>query len=306
MKSRFQITALLLATTLMSTKAFASDPTGIPGYIIPGSFNMYHTNVDYSNRLGLNNQLSSCGSAIPVTDGITKEASTFKYHGGGGGGTRFFFECNTGVSIPTGNFGTSDTLKSTDTTHMNGYAKLGWHFGLQTGVMIGDKITAELVFDEFLNYFNLTKFKSDAFGSQASSVTVKKSQNYYSGRIMVGGAYALALGSDKAYVDLRVLLGMMYVGSAEEDFFLPNGSSYINSNGGNAFSYDLGAIFRYEYNARGALTFGIGYLGTTGIKTIEGSGVSSSAFSYTAIRNVNMSVGEINFSIGFREYFSNK
>ena len=202
--------------------------------------------------------LSTC---LALTSASAEKYSVMsKGHGGGGDDKKMFVGVSVGAGIPLANYGKSDTLNSSDTTHLTGWAKTGFHFNVKAGYYFTNNVGAMIQIGGNMNSYN-----SDALAKAeglTAPATVKATSNYI-GSYLVGPCFKFPV-SDKLTVEARALGGLMTakLATVTEDIpsFIKNEISYTATK---AFGYNVGLGLKYNVSDNIGITLGADYLGGT-------------------------------------------
>src|ERR1051326_7948596 len=158
----------------------------------------------------------------------------------GSSDSKMMFNVAVGAGIPLGNFGKKDTLASSDTTHMTGWAKPGFHFHLGFGYKFTDNVGAMVQIGGNMNGFDAAAYKAKVDPNNTSGYTVSGT-SYYVGQYLVGPFFHFPAG-DKIGINLRALFGLMTMKYSE----LTQSFTFMNQT--STDTYKIASACSFGYN----------------------------------------------------------
>ncbi|MFI5149288.1 MAG: outer membrane beta-barrel protein [Bacteroidia bacterium] len=208
-----------------------------------------------------------------------------------------------GAGLPMGAYGSTAKLAAGDTTHVNGFASMGFHFNVNAGYYFMDNVGAMLQIGGNMNGFNMAAYKTTYNVPSSSTATAT---SYYVGSYLVGPTLRFPIG-DKLGFSARVLVGLMTVKSTKwTDTYTVLGTTYTTNDyysSASTFGYNIGAGLKYNLTDKMGLGLNIDYLGGSPNFTTENHTVSpTNSFdpnSTSGGHKRNMSTSLLNISLGF-------
>ncbi len=194
------------------------------------------------------------------------------------GSKKFVLGISLGAAIPSGSFASTNVknsfwdFNSTDSTHLQGFAKTGFHFNITATYQFTDDFGLTLLLGNSSNPFDINAFSS-AIGYPAGS----QSSNFTTAEYLLGPCFSLPI-SNKFKFRVSLLAGIVTNNYPTIDVALNDTTTYeVTFNGATNFAYSIGAGIIYNVTDNIAVQLNLNYTGTTitytgwtGIYTING------------------------------------
>ncbi len=211
---------------------------------------------------------------------------------------------NFGVNIPMGEYGNTDFSDPA-----SGFAKAGGNLNLQLGYKFNDYVGVGALAGGLVNRLDQQKISNEVidknnFDPNKTAIVVETKQ-WGLGGLLVGALVSIPLGR-KAAIDGRALAGIFYIYSPEirvditDKTVNPNEKHYILQEKGKApaFTYDLGASFRYNLRGSKYISLNCDYIAShpefKDVKTYFDNNITN-----TNTFNQNIQSFNITFGIGY-------
>ena len=226
------------------------------------------------------------------------------------------FGVNVGYGIPGGDFSSTDASKqpvveypSTDTTHVSGYAKSGFHFNVYGDYMFASVIGGMISIGGNMNSYDVATLNSNVataytkagFNGTLPAFTV--SGSYYVGQYLIGPYVSIPAGS-KLRIEIKALVGLTSVNyptlSYSYSFFGSPISETITVKSSSGFGYNFGAGIKYMVTDMVGLHFNVCYAGCSAsypsYTATASDGTNSSSQTHNTA--MAMSLSEIQVTVG--------
>jgi Outer membrane protein beta-barrel domain len=212
-----------------------------------------------------------------------------QYHNGGGGGSsssgsgdfkKLHIGVDVGYSAPSGDFSSTDPSKepvvqphSTDTTHIAGYAKGGFHFNVYATYMFSEEVGAMISVGGSMNSYDITTLNSNfaaeftTGGYTGALPAFTSSGGYFIGQYLIGPYISIPVGGGKLKVEIKGLVGLTAANYPTLSYnysalgITESESVTVKSYSG--FGYNVGAGLEYMMSDMLGLHFNICYGGTS-------------------------------------------
>lgn len=229
--------------------------------------------------------------------------------------SKLSFGLNVGYSAPSGDFSSTTPSKepvvaspSTDTTHIAGYAKGGFHFNVYAAYMFSPVVGGMISIGGSMNGYDIATLDENVVtasgGGASSAPVVTASGSYYVGEYLIG-PYILIPTPGKLKIEFKALFGLTSMNyptlsySESAGGFTASGNITVKSASG--FGYNIGAGIEYLVTDQIGLHFDIAYGGTTASYPSITQTASETGFpTTTKTQNtaMTMSVGMIQPTVG--------
>jgi hypothetical protein len=125
------------------------------------------------------------------------------------GNKKFSLEVNIGAGIPMEDYGniSQTPFSTTDTTHLNGLASLGFHFNCTASYLFSQFFGGTIMLGETLNNFNKEKWQT-LRNNAVPGITTSVNGSFYIGQYLIG-PYASLPVSNKVQIEFKALLGLI-------------------------------------------------------------------------------------------------
>jgi hypothetical protein len=217
--------------------------------------------------------------------------------GGHNDGGKLIIGVSVGAGIPMGAYGTKDNTPSNDTSHINGWAKTGFHFNANLGYKFTDNIGGMLLLGGNLNGFDAAAYDTKNRSNFYNGTTTATS--HYIGSYLVGPFFNFPVG-DKFAITARVLAGLMTAKYADRTYTSGSVTAVGKFASVSTFGYDAGAGVKIGLTDVLGIALNIDYLG--GTPTFKSQTITTSSpygsNSHTYTGSEAMSTGIVNASVG--------
>jgi hypothetical protein len=222
-------------------------------------------------------------------------------------GKKFSIGLSVGTTIPLQNYGNKTT--NTDTTHINGAAKTGFHFNVTFGYKFSKYIGAMLMVGGSTNAYS-PDVTTTSGGTSFSGGSLTPSGSHYVGQYLIGPYATFPVGK-KLSIEVRALAGLVTssypalseTASASYGGLSFGGSYTFKIKPGAAFGYSAGVGAKYMLGEHIGLTVNAAYTGSdmvykSSTTTASTTGLYASTTTTTDNNKRYMSIGMINITAG--------